>query len=139
MTSDQPTPPVSSPPPTNTLSATASSSAPATARPTSPAASLLLQAATNASSTTANNPQTDYCCDELLLDEGEAYVTCPTYQDGRVQFDARIRQLGFDRSPSQPDTVGDGNCGIYALLDQLNLPHQGPNQLFEVDDFQFAR
>lgn len=29
--------------------------------------------------------------------------------------------LGFGRSPSQQNTIGDGNCGPRALCDQLNL------------------
>ena len=51
----------------------------------------------------------------------------------------RMSFLGFKRSPSQPDTQGDGNCGIYALLDQLNLPSNGPLPIFERDEAVFAR
>ena len=50
-----------------------------------------------------------------------------------------MSQLGFKRSPSQQDTVGDGNCGIYALLDQLNLPYQDVDPMFGIGDAEFVR
>ena len=47
-------------------------------------------------------------------------------------FDTRMKSLGFKRSPSQPNTVGDGACGIRALCDQLSLccddPMFGPEE-----------
>ena len=81
------------------------------------------------------------CCDEPLLSEQE--VPPPprplVYTDYKDKFDERMSSLGFVRSPSQPDTIGDGNCGLYALLDQLNLPGSEPDPFFERDDSLFAR
>ena len=62
-------------------------------------------------------PRQSGCCDEFLLTEGEGSL--PSYHRSEEEFNMRMSFLGFKRSPSQPDTQGDGNCGIYALLDQL--------------------
>ena len=76
----------------------------------------------------------------MLLAEDDVLPPClPSYRSYKVQFDQRISSLGFTRSPSQPDTLGDGNCGIYALLDQLNLPSSEPDPFFGRDDSLFAR
>ena len=83
---------------------------------------------------------TETCCDELLLSEGEIRFSClPSYQGSERKFDERMRFLGFERSPSQPCTLGDGNCGVYALLDQLNLTTSEELPMFERDDALFAR
>lgn len=83
---------------------------------------------------------TSNCCDELLLSEGEVRFSClPSYQASERKFDERMAFLGFERSPSQPRTLGDGNCGVYGLLDQLNLPTSDPLPRFERDEALFAR
>ena len=75
----------------------------------------------------------------MLLSE-EVEVPClPTYLDYNTKFDERMNNLGFERSPTQRNTKGDGNCGIYALLDQLNLPKNEPNPMFVREDDFFAR
>ena len=82
------------------------------------------------------------CCDEALLIEDEVTGprSClPSFQGSEEKFDKRMSSLGFERSPSQPNTLGDGNCGLYALLDQLNLPSSGPLPMFERDEVLFAR
>ena len=82
---------------------------------------------------------TSSCCEEMLLSE-EVEVPClPTYLDYNTKFDERMNNLGFERSPTQRNTKGDGNCGIYALLDQLNLPKNEPNPMFVREDDFFAR
>ena len=47
--------------------------------------------------------------------------------------------LGFSRSPTQPYTLGDGNCGPRALCDQLNLKSNDDDPDFGKDDHTFAR
>ena len=74
----------------------------------------------------------DSCCDELLLIEDDN----PSFESSKDIFDVRMAGLGFVRSPTQPDTLGDGNCGIYALLDQLS---SDPSPMFEVGDEVLAR
>ena len=32
---------------------------------------------------------------------------------------ARLESLGYEKSKSQPNTPGDGNCWIHGILDQL--------------------
>ena len=39
--------------------------------------------------------------------------------EGKVLQLNRLRDINFEVSPSQPDTVGDGNCFVYSILDQL--------------------
>ena len=39
--------------------------------------------------------------------------------EGKVLQVNRLRDINFVVSPSQPDTVGDGNCFVYSILDQL--------------------
>ena len=48
-----------------------------------------------------------------------------------------MSSLGFKRSPSQPNTIGDGACGVRALCDQLNLSCSDP--MFGPEDHLFAR
>ena len=76
----------------------------------------------------------------LLAEEEEiAFCSLPSYvQYGNI-FDKRMEDLGFGRSPFQANTLGDGNCGLYSLLDQLNLPHNLPNPMFEREDCIYAR
>ena len=38
---------------------------------------------------------------------------------GKIHQLNRLRDINFVVSPSQPDTVGDGNCFLYSILDQL--------------------
>ena len=54
-------------------------------------------------------------------------------------FDRRMKSLGFSRSPSQQNTIGDGNCGPRALCDQLNLKTNDADPDFGSDDYTFAR
>ena len=56
-----------------------------------------------------------------------------------AKFNKRMETLGFARSPSQPNTIGDGNCGPRALCDQLNLQTNDQDSDFSQDDFTFAR
>ena len=94
-----------------------------------------------ATSHQAPDPANNSCCEELLLAEDDVIGSpcLPSYQDYAEKFDARMMTLGFERSPSQRNTVGDGNCGIYSLLDQLNLPYQDSDPIFGVDDSVYAR
>ena len=39
-------------------------------------------------------------------------------QDGRTFATRRMRILDMEESPSQPDTPGDGNCFVHAIVDQ---------------------
>ena len=45
----------------------------------------------------------------------------PSFNDPNVQVKvkARLEELGFMLSPTDPDTKADGNCFIYGLMDQL--------------------
>ena len=52
-------------------------------------------------------------------------------------FDARMESLGFKRSPSQPNTIGDGACGVRALCDQLSLCSNDP--MFGPEEHVLAR
>ena len=54
-----------------------------------------------------------------------------------LTFDSRMESLGFTRSPSQPNTIGDGACGVRALCDQLN--QDGSESMFGPDDHEFLR
>ena len=78
-------------------------------------------------------------CDEAQQEDELPGSCLATYQGSEKKFDERMATLGFKRSPSQPDTRGDGNCGLYALLDQLNLPVNGPLPMFERGEALFAR
>ena len=70
--------------------------------------------------------QSESCCDEILLNETE-----------EVSFDDRMTFLGFKRSPTQPNTIGDGACGVRALCDQLSSSCTDP--MFGPEDHEFAR
>ena len=37
----------------------------------------------------------------------------------KLQVEFRLNQLGYRLSPTDPSTVGDGNCFIYGIKDQL--------------------
>ena len=39
-------------------------------------------------------------------------------EDGRPFAARRLRQLNLELSPSQPNTPGDGNCFLHAVVDQ---------------------
>ena len=39
--------------------------------------------------------------------------------DGKKLQGQRLKDINFILSPSQPNTIGDGNCFIYSILDQL--------------------
>ena len=52
-------------------------------------------------------------------------------------FDERMTALGFKRSPSQPNTIGDGACGVRALCDQLHLSCSEP--MFGPEEHVLAR
>ena len=54
-------------------------------------------------------------------------------------FDSRMQLLGFTRSPSQTNTLGDGNCAPRALCDQLNLATNDPEPDFSEEDHMYAR
>ena len=47
--------------------------------------------------------------------------------------------LGFSRSPTQPFTLGDGNCDPKALCDQLSLKSNFADSDFGNDDHTFTR
>ena len=95
----------------------------------------------------ASGSAAELCCDELLLTENENGEPDVLDENGETellefemyssQFDARMATLGFHRSPTQPSTVADGNCGLYAMLDQLNRIE--PDHFFDRDDALFAR
>ena len=59
--------------------------------------------------------------------------------DSVRKFDERMQVLGFKRSSSQPNTLGDGNCGPRALCDQLNLSTNDEDPDFGRDDHTFLR
>ena len=57
-----------------------------------------------------------YCenpVDQLHLDDKH------TIEDIEKFVDARLESLGYEKSRSQPETPGDGNCWIHGILDQL--------------------
>ena len=83
--------------------------------------------AMNASRLKPSEPSQDSCCEEVFLAE--------TSSD--PGFDERMSSLGFHRSPTQPNTIGDGACGVRALCDQLNV--SSDDAMFGRDDHQFAR
>ena len=89
----------------------------------------------------STGPGSASCCDELLLGEDQDATKhyLPSYQEYQVRFDTRMTFLGFERSPTQRQTRGDGNCGIYALLDQLNLSYHESDPIFGVEDALYAR
>ena len=86
-------------------------------------------------------PASTSCCDELLLTEGDLGASClPSYVDFVNKFDGRMTVLGFQRSPSEKNTPADGNCGVHALVDQLNLPRNESTPMFDTrDNCFFAR
>ena len=51
--------------------------------------------------------------DQLHLDDLHAI------EDVEVLVAARLESLGYEKSKSQPETPGDGNCWIHGILDQL--------------------
>ena len=51
--------------------------------------------------------------DQLHLDDKHAI------EDIEKFVDARLESLGYEKSRSQPETPGDGNCWIHGILDQL--------------------
>ena len=77
-------------------------------------------------SSARNQSQSGICCEEILLEETQ-----------ESSFDSRMASLGFKRSPTQPNTIGDGACGIRALCDQLSI--STTETMFGKDDHEFAR
>ena len=51
--------------------------------------------------------------DQLHLDDPHAI------EDAEDLVMARLETLGYEKSPTQPNTPGDGNCWIHGILDQL--------------------
>ena len=51
--------------------------------------------------------------DQLHLDDQHAI------EDVEELVAARLESLGYEKSKSQPETPGDGNCWIHGILDQL--------------------
>ena len=66
------------------------------------------------------------CEESLLIEPSDTFSS----------FDNRMNSLGFKRSPSQPNTIGDGACGVRALCDQLNISSEA---MFGPDDHELAR
>ena len=63
----------------------------------------------------------------------------PKYNDSSnvLEFEQRMASVGFKSSPTQPNTLGDGACGVRALCDQLNLFTDDP--MFGRDEHDLAR
>ena len=40
----------------------------------------------------------------------------PSFRDAALEFDAKMDEYGFERSPSQRDTEPDGNCAVYGNI-----------------------
>ena len=49
----------------------------------------------------------------------DCYQTKLDLETGYRKLDERLRNLGFQKSPSQLRTIGDGDCGPRSVLDQL--------------------
>ena len=59
-------------------------------------------------------------CTELLLVEDDVIVsTKPSYLNDMDKFNQRMSELGFKRSPTQEVTKGDGDCALWAIIDQV--------------------
>ena len=72
--------------------------------------------------------------EEVLLQEDIGYIPDPTltlnvkagppppctWDMDLRKFDKRMEETGFTRSCSQPITDADGDCAIWAILDQIN-------------------
>ena len=54
-------------------------------------------------------------------------------------FGSHMQLLVFTRSPSQINTLGNGNCAPRALCDQLNLATNDPELDFSQEDHMYAR
>ena len=63
----------------------------------------------------------------------------PSYTEFRQEFDIRMDELGFQRSPTQTDTIADGNCALYALMDQLHQPYQDLENVVDLFDTAAVR
>ena len=69
----------------------------------------------------------DQICKSSQSDQHLTYMnqsnfnTKPSFDnpDVQVKVKARLNELGFMFSPTDPDTKADGNCFIYGLMDQL--------------------
>ena len=53
------------------------------------------------------------------------------------EFEQRMNSLGFKSSPTQSNTIADGNCGVRALCDQLNIFSDDP--MFGQGEHDLAR
>ena len=58
---------------------------------------------------------------EFLLQEDVILPppTLPSFHDREAEHNARLHGLSFERSPTQPLTPPDGDCGIHVFLDQV--------------------
>ena len=56
--------------------------------------------------------------------------------EGEVFASLRLQQLGMIVSPTQPDTPGDGNCFIHAILDQLKYDNLLKDMKYDVINFR---
>ena len=54
-------------------------------------------------------------------------------------FDSRMQLLVFTKSPSQINTLGNGNCAPRALCNQLNLATNDPELDLSQEDHMYAR
>ena len=58
-------------------------------------------------------------------------------EDAYVWGEQRVTSLGFRYSKTQPFTIGDGNCMVHAILDQLTrINHQSINVIDSVDQLR---
>ena len=62
----------------------------------------------------------------------------PSWDTDLALFDQRMDETGFVRSPSQPMTCPDGNCAIYAILDQINRD-QTQDPMYDMDEPDMLR
>ena len=71
-----------------------------------------------------------------LIDGQTVSSLTPTFWDHNDEFNARIESLGFER---REDTPADGNCAIWAILDQYNLRTPPDETFFQREEVLFAR
>lgn len=89
---------------------------------------------------------------DLTLEEGDivipfhglpfqeiATTVLPAYTEYATAFDLRMDHLGFQRSPTQMNTYADGNCALYALMDQIHQPFQDLGNLVDQVDSMSVR
>ena len=54
-----------------------------------------------------------------LRNRGIKKVQLLSLKDGIIPAKQRLENIEFIVSPTQPKTLGDGNCFLYVILDQL--------------------